>query len=106
MREMTSTVASRSDFRKDLKAALVEHLNRDWDGGAYGSITAGDIVDISVRWDDGDRYDPTYGDSPNAAPTFEVQVILSEARGGDRVIVDTAWTFTALLRAVLEIGDR
>lgn len=95
-----------SDFRADLKAALVDELNSRWDGGAYGSICPEDIVDISVYWDDGDRYDPTYGDSSNDAPTFEVTVELSEERGGQRVKVDTAWTFTTLLRAVLAIGDR
>lgn len=95
-----------SDFRTDLKAVLVDKLNENWDGGVYGSITPEDIVDVSVYWDDGDRYDPTYGESPNAAPTFEVTVTLSDARGGQRVKVDTAWTFTALLRAVLAIGDQ
>lgn len=94
-----------SDFRTDLKAALVNELNNCWDGDAYGSITPEDIVDIQVTWDDGDRYDPTYGDSPNAAPTFEVTVTLSDARGGQRLRVGPAWTFTALLRAVLAIGD-
>lgn len=94
-----------SDFRTDLKAALVDELNSRWDGGVYGSICPQDIVDIDVYWNDGDRYDPTYGGSPNDPPTFEVTVTLSQDRGGHRVKVSTAWTFTALLRAVLAIGD-
>lgn len=94
-----------SDFRTDLKAVLVDELNSRWDGGVYGSINPEDIIDIRVTWDDGDRYNPTYG-GDSTAPTFEVEVTLSDARGGQRVRVDTAWTFTALLKAVLAIGDQ
>jgi len=91
-------------FQDDFKAALVDELNSEWDGGAYGSIYPENIVDIRVSWDSGDRYDPTYlGDA--IVPGFEVEVVFT--CGGNEFCrrVNTAWTFTALLRAVLAIGD-
>ncbi|SKT21874.1 hypothetical protein [Mycobacteroides abscessus] len=83
-----------SDFRTDLKAALVDELNIRWDGGVYGSICPQDIVDIRVSWDDGERY----------SPTFKVEVSLSGSRYPVRVSPE--WMLSALLRAVLAIGDQ
>lgn|SRR5512139_239900 len=92
-------------FQDDLKSALVDHLNRSHDSGAYGSICTEDIIDVRVTWDDGDRWDPTYGDSGSAAPTFSVEVLLSDDHHpGGWVSVGPEWTFTALLRAVLAVG--
>lgn len=65
-----------------------------------------DIEDIKVHWDDGDRQDPTYGDSPNVTPTFEVEVTLKPEpwRPLQHCTVSVEVVFTALLRAVLETG--
>lgn len=60
------------------------------------------LKSVRVVWDDGDRYDPTYGDSPNSPPTFEIEVIL--VNGGYSKL-DTAWTFGALLAAVLGVEN-
>lgn len=71
------------------------------------------IVNARVDWEDGDRYDPTYGDTPNAAPTFRVVVTTrSSAVNGNgyylgpydtdtEVAVD--FVFTELLRLCLGI---
>ena len=77
-------------FGESLKAAMARHLE----------VSPGDIVDVGVRWDSGDRYDPTYP-SENEAPIFEVTVSL---RNGDTRNVSTEWMFTELLRAVLREG--
>lgn len=94
-------------FQEDFRAAIVRRVNDDrWRTEDHitwrteDHITAEDIEDISVDWDDGDRYDPTYpGD--NEAPTFTVSVKLR----GELIprTLPTACTFTALLRAVLAL---
>lgn len=93
-------------YQDALRVAIANELcNRQ----SYGEVAVhpDDIIDIKVRWDDGDRYDPTYGDSPNAAPTFEVGVTLKACPGRPTrewrtVSVETV--FSTLLRAVLETG--
>jgi len=89
-----------SDFRTDLKDALVDELNKNRAGGAYGSITPEDIVDVQVTWDDGDR---TWDDGERYSPTFEIEVSLLGSRYP--VSVRPEWMLAALLRAVLAIGD-
>ena len=91
-------------FQDDFKAALAAELNSEWDGGAYGSIYPENIVDIRVNWDSGDRDDPTYP-SDAIVPGFEVEVVFTCGENEFCRRVSTAWTFTALLRAVLAIGD-
>ena len=90
----------------DFKAALVDELNSEWDGGAYGSIYPENIVDIRVNWDSGDGYDSIFYLGAAIVPGFEVEVVFT--CGNERFCrrVSTAWTFTALLRAVLAIGDQ
>lgn len=94
------------NYRADLREAIARELSRG--SGDFGGelIEAKDLRDVQVRWDDGDRYDPTYGDSPNSPPTFEVEITYANAVGDIRTkILDTAFTFTALLRMVLGVGD-
>lgn len=81
-------------FNTDLKALIAREL----------AVSPEDILDVRVDWDDGDRYSPTYP-SENTTPTFEVSFLLRDVNGtaGWRTM-DTAWTLTALLRAVLGIG--
>lgn len=78
-------------FSTALRAAMAEEL----------CIEPAEILDVRVDWDDGDRYDPTYGDSPNAAPTFRVIVT---TKHGDRTDLSIDFTFTTLLRLCLGIS--
>lgn len=57
---------------------------------------------VQVIWSDGDNYDPTYGDSPNSPPTFEIEVTMTD---GTRAKLDTAWTFSALLAEMLGVEN-
>ena len=76
-------------FKEDLRAAVAEHLELE-----YGDY----IVDVEVTWDAGVVPDPTYGDSLTA-PTFNISVLTSEKNNW--IQLDTAFTFGALLRAIL-----
>lgn len=84
-------------FTKALRAAMAEEL----------CIDPADIVDVRVEWDDGDRYDPTYGDLGNVTPTFKV-VVTTKAVGLARDRADTEvsidFVFTALLRLCLGVS--
>ena len=92
-------------FQDDFKAALAAELNSEWDGGAYGSIYPENIVDIRVNWDSGDGYDSIFYLGDAIVPVFEVEVGFTCGENEFCRRVSTAWTFTALLRAVLAIGD-
>lgn len=65
-------------------------------------VDPGAMKSVRVYWNDGDNYDPTYGDSPNSPPTFEVEVHMTD---GTRVMLDTAWTFSALLAEMLGVEN-
>lgn len=81
-------------FQQNLKLAMAVELG----------VTVDQIKDVRVVWDNGDRYDPTYpGD--NEAPTFKVEVTVATPDGGTYFKeLSPEFTFTALLRAVLEVG--
>lgn len=82
-------------FQDDLKLAMALELG----------VAVDDITGVAVRWDNGDRYDPTYP-GENAAPTFEVDVTVRSVHGKyDRRTLSAEFTLTALLRAVLGVGD-
>ena len=73
------------------------------------------ITDIAVTWDDGDRYDPTYGGSTQETPSFRVRVEYhtpslniydpARARIDGAQDVNFEMTFTSLLRAVLGVDQ-
>lgn len=81
-------------FQTSLKLAVALKLG----------VTVNDILDVDVRWDDGDRYDPTYP-SDNVAPTFEVRVKVLDYGKEVWKSLEPEFTFTALLRAVLLVSD-
>lgn len=92
-------------YKEALRVAITNELcSRQLYGEA--AIHPNDIEDVKVRWDSGDRCDPTYGDSPNAAPTFEIEVTLKPdpSRSLRHHTVDVEVVFGALLKAVLETG--
>lgn len=78
-------------YQDDLKAAFAAQLDCDSD----------DIVDVEVIWDSGSSWDSMDG-TRQGEPTFEVRVLqLSKPRS---VTLDTAFTFTELLRMALGVG--
>jgi hypothetical protein len=89
-------------YKDALRAAIADQLNKDT---SFPTVLPRDIIDIQMSWDDGDRYDPTYGDTPNDAPKFEIEVTL-DVPGQPTLYrkVNVEIVFTALLRAVLETG--
>lgn len=65
-----------------------------------------ELIDVEVTWDDGYSYDPTYGSS-SSAPTFDI-VVYYRLPGDDFRMeqrLNTSLTFTAMLRALLEISE-
>jgi hypothetical protein len=83
-------------FQEDLREVIADRIG----------FLPHQLTDVQVTWDDGDRYDPTYGDTPNVAPTFEVLVSWVDVNGETHTRpLDAAFTFTALLRLALEIGQ-
>lgn len=81
-------------FTKALRAAMATELEVEPD----------DILDVRVEWDDGDRYDPTYGDSGNVTPKFRVIVLTKNPAAtlpDARREISVDFTFTALLRLCL-----
>lgn len=91
-------------YQDALRVAVANHLNKYPIDDIV--VHPNDIADLEVHWDDGDRYDPTYG-GENCEPTLEVKVTLHPSswrpHGATRTI-DFSVVFTALLRAVLETG--
>lgn len=81
-------------FQTSLKLAVALKLG----------VTVDDILDVDVRWDDGDRYAPTYP-SDNVAPTFDVLVKVLECGKEVWKSLGPEFTFTTLLRAALLVGD-
>lgn len=66
-------------------------------------VAPDDIHDVDVRWDSGERYDPTYG-AENVAPTFDIWVKVYVDGALTQRHLDTEFTLTALLRALLGTG--
>lgn len=83
-------------FTAALRAAMAGELG----------VLPPEIVDVQVDWDNGDRYDPTYGGADNSAPTFKV-IVTTRAAGkpyGDLKEINVDFTFTTLLRLCLGIS--
>lgn len=62
--------------RDDFARALCDHLaerDRYRLGFLRTDLLPGDIIDIDVRWDTGERYDPTFP-RDNEPPVFEMSV--------------------------------
>lgn len=78
-------------FKEDLRAVVAEHMELD-----YGDW----IVDVDVVWDNGLTVDPTYGDE-HSSPTFEIRVRTAYKDKEGWIKLDTAFTLTALLKALL-----
>lgn len=76
-------------------------------------LPAGAVIEsVDVTWDDGDRYDPTYGGGTQETPSFHVEVRYAvgplpvsgfTARG--KQSLDFEMTFSALLAAVLGVDQ-
>jgi hypothetical protein len=89
-------------YNDALRTALANYLNRHYIVGQQYPVHPDDIDKVDVRWDSGDRNDPTYP-SDNVAPTFEVRVHLKPHQ--DRQLtadIDVEFVFSALLNMVLE----
>lgn len=87
-------MADMEGFVVALRAAMATELE----------VEPEDILDVRVEWDDGDRYDPTYGDSPNSPPKFRVIVLTKNPAATlleTRREISVDFTFTALLRLCL-----
>lgn len=78
-------------YRDDLKAAFAAELDCDAD----------DIIDVEVRWEDGYHDNPTDGGYQDT-PKFDVYV--TQIGQPYPVKIDTAFSFTQLLRMVLGVG--
>ncbi|WP_457066852.1 hypothetical protein [Mycobacteroides abscessus] len=90
-------------YKEALSTAIAGELNRR-SHRDDPIVKPDDIVNIDVRWDDGDRYSPTYGEG-SAAPTLEVLVTVKNApQFPPNTPVSIETVFGALLRAVLETG--
>lgn len=82
------------NYQEALNAFVTEQLNE------YDPISK--LIDVKVEWDDGDRYDPTYGGGANTTPNFEIRAIYKNANGVIMTrTIDTAMTLEAMLKALL-----
>ena len=93
-----------SDLGEAVRVAIANALNRRAWGSEEPPVHPNDIDNISLSWDSGDRYNPTYGaDSEPPTLEFNVEVAPNHPQRAHRlyVTVDVETVLTALLQAVI-----
>lgn len=88
-------------YQKALNAFVIEQLEEKYAREGLDHLHVTELLNVDVTWDDGERYDPTYGGS-STTPTFEIRATFRSSDGQiDVKLLDTAMTMSALLKALL-----